>query len=129
MPHSIPDAELDARLDRLKACTRVYACTAVPANFAGIAAISCGYYDLDSGDWGASADNTRSQGGRQTTFAAQSGNNATANGTVNHLVFVIQGSSEIRRVVPCPNAVFTSGQPFAIASMDFVEADPVAVVA
>lgn len=124
MAHFTPTAEIDAKLDRIKACTRMYLCSAQPSTFAGIAAVSLGYYDLDSGDYSANADHTGTDGGRFTLVAAQSGNNATASGTGNHVALVIQGSSELRRVTTCPSVTVTSGQPWTSAAFKIVESAP-----
>ena len=123
-----PNAELDARLDRIKACTRVYLCSSQPTTFAEAVAAALGYYDLTSGDYSADADYTGAEGGRYTSVAAKSGNNATATGSGTHLALVIEASSELREVVVCGSISVTTGQPFNIQTFDIVEQDPAAPV-
>ena len=82
------DALKDAALDELATATRVSVCSAEPANFAGIAAVSLATYTLTAGTGGADwsiADGATD--GRSLTMAAQTGNNGTATGVSNFVVW------------------------------------------
>ena len=82
------DALKDAALDELATATRVSVCSAEPANFAGIAAVSLATYALTAGTGGADwsiADGATD--GRSLTMAAQTGNNGTATGVANFVVW------------------------------------------
>jgi len=82
------DAALDGTLDIIATCTRVSICSAEPANFAGIAAVSLGSYTLTAGD--GNGDWTIANGdtsGRKITLGAQSGNNGTDDGAADFLAF------------------------------------------
>lgn len=115
----------DGALDVLATSNIVHACTAEPANQAGIAAVTVGNYVLTAGDGGGDwtiADGDTS--GRKLTLGAQSGNNATGTGAALFLAFsdgvtllgVIDGSGE----------TLNSGSPWTLAALDVVEmADPI----
>lgn len=120
-----PDAELDARLDRIKSCTEMYLCSSQPTTRAGAISASLGSYTLAGGDYSANADYTGADGGRYTTVSAKSGNNASASGTGTHLALCT--STELREVLVLSSSVTTtSGQPFSVSSFQIIEQDPAA---
>jgi len=82
----VADAVLDAAGAKVATATRMTACSALPANFAGIAAVVKANEVLTAGVGG--GDYTAANGdtsGRKITVAAQTALTMTANGTVTHL--------------------------------------------
>ena len=82
----VADDVLDAALTKVATATRMTACSALPANFAGIAAVVKANEVLTAGVGG--GDYTLADGdasGRKVTVAAQTALTMTANGTVTHL--------------------------------------------
>jgi len=123
----IADTMHDAALAYGAACTRQSICSAQPANFAGIAAVSLGSYTLTpgagAGDWNALANGDVS--GRKLGIATQTGNNATASGTANHIAY--DEGVELRMVSTAAAKVVTVSEPFDVTGYNVVEyRDPVA---
>jgi len=79
------DATIDAGLNALKAgAIRVAMCSAEPANYAGIAAVTLGTATISSSDFTGPDDHTS---GRKLTFNGKAGVTPSGNGTVTHLAF------------------------------------------
>lgn len=119
------DAVYDAALAKIATCVTVHACSAEPANHAGIAAVSLGNYTLTAGlgggDWTAANGDTS---GRKLTLGAQSGNNGTATGSALFLAFT--DGTTMQGVIDGDGETINSGSPFTIAATDIVEfRDPV----
>jgi len=112
------DSVLDAALAEYATATRQTLTSAQPANFAGIAAVLLGSYTitagLGGGDFGAAANGDVS--GRKTAVGAQTGNNATATGTGNHVN--LDDATTLLGCTTCPNVSTNSGQPFDVAAYD-----------
>lgn len=115
------DLGLDAALDYFAASTILHVCSAQPANYAGIAALSLGSVVVDSGDF-AKADGDTS--GRKLTIAAQSIAAATASGTANHVALASTGDSTLRYVTTITPQAITSGNPIEVGSWKIEIADP-----
>lgn len=117
---NLADAVYNAALDKIATCTRVSACTAEPANYAGIAAVSVGNYTLTAGtgngDW-LIADGDTS--GRKITLLAQSGNNGTATGAASFLAF--DDGATLLCVVAGSGQTVNSGSPWTIAQFKVIE--------
>jgi len=119
------DDVYDAALAEIATATAVHACTAEPANHAGIAAVTIGNYTLTAGlgggDWTAAAGDTS---GRKLTLGAQSGNNATGSGDADFLAFT--DGSTLLGVIDGDGDTLNSGSPWTIAATDVIEIrDPV----
>lgn len=117
------DSVLDAALTKTATATRLSICSGQPANFAGIAAVSLGSYTLTpgagNGDFSAIANGDVS--GRKITVLAQTGNNASANGSATHIA--LDDGSTLLHVTTCPAKTVTSGEPFDTAAFDIEFAD------
>jgi hypothetical protein len=120
---SIPNfnsAVYDAALAKIATCTVVHACSAEPANHAGIAAVSLGSYTLTAGtgagDWLIAAGDTS---GRKVTLLAQSGNNGTATGVVDCLAF--SDGTTLLGVIDGDGDTINSGSPWTISAVDVTE--------
>lgn len=110
----------DAALAKIATCTHVSACTAEPANYAGIAAVRVGSYTLTAGLGGASwtaADGDTS--GRKLTLAAQSGQNGTATGAASFLAF--DDGTTLLAVVAGSGQTINNGSPWTLAALKVVE--------
>lgn len=118
------DATLDGALDIIATCTAVHACSAEPANHAGIAAVSLGSYTLTAGD--GNGDWVIANGdvsGRKITLQAQSGNNGTATGAANFLAFT--DGTTMHYTTAGDGDTINSGSAWTIAAYDVAEfADP-----
>lgn len=115
------DSVLDAALDDVATCNAVHICSAEPANFAGIAAVSLGEYTLTAGDGG--GDWTIANGdtsGRKITMGAQTGTNASATGTGTDLAFE-DGTTMKHRADLSASLGVTSGQEFQLSALDVLE--------
>jgi hypothetical protein len=122
---NLADAVFDAALAKLATCTAVHACTAEPANHAGIAAVSLGSYTLTAGtgngDWLIANGDTS---GRKVTLLAQSGNNGTATGAADFMAFT--DGSTLLSVIDGDGDTINSGSAWTIAATDVVEfRDPI----
>lgn len=115
----------DAALDKIATCTAMHACTAEPANHAGIAAVSVGSYTLTAGD--GNGDWTIADGdtsGRKITVAAQSGNDGTGTGAADFFAFT--DGTTLLAVCDGTGQTINSGSPWSTPATDVFEfADPV----
>ncbi len=118
------DSVLDGLLDVIATATRVSACTAQPANFAGIAGVSVGNYTITAGD--GNGDWTIANGdvnGRKITLGAQSGNNGTATGDADFLAY--DDGATLLFVTAASGQTVNSGSPWTIGAYKVCEvADP-----
>jgi len=121
-----PDGTLDAALSAAigDAVTRADLCTAAPANYAGIAAVTvANVTGLDSSDFTISNGDTS---GRKIRMAAQDIESASGGGTADH-VALSDGTTLICVLTLASSQVVTSGNPVTIGAVDVLELpDPVA---
>lgn len=125
MAKATPDDVLDAFLDEIALATMLYVCSAQPANFAGIAAVTLASVALTPGDGG--GDFTIANGdtsGRKLTVAQQAAISITASGTANHIVLAISGSSRLIYITTCTSQALTSGGTVTVPAWDIEVADP-----
>jgi hypothetical protein len=102
-----PTTVLDAALDGVDLCNIQHVCSAQPANYAGIAAVS-----LASVSMTPNTDYTKAAGdssGRKVTTAAKSGVSVTTTGTATHLVLALTTDSTLRLVTTCTSQGVTAG--------------------
>lgn len=121
MAKSAPDAMLDASLDYAAAATIQHLCSAQPANFAGIAAVSLASVAMAPGDF-TKADGDTS--GRKLTVAAKAAVPITTSGTANHVVLATTTGSVLRYVSTVASQQLTSGGTVDIGSWKIEVADP-----
>ncbi len=103
---------LDASLDKVKEADRVVACSADPANFAGVAAVTLAVNATPS--HGANEDYAS---GRQFTTAAATGITATATGTAAYYAYVDDTLSVLLRTYDITNVEVTSGTAYNFSSV------------
>lgn len=84
---------------------RMTACSAEPANYAGIAAVALATATVASGDFTNAAGDVS---GRKVTVAAKSGVTIDASGTANHVV-LHNNASILGYVTTCDALVLTAG--------------------
>lgn len=117
---NLADAVYDAACNKIATCTRVSACTAEPANFAGIAAVSVGNYTLTAGagngDWLVADGDTS---GRKVSLTAQSGSNGSATGAASFLAF--DDGTTLLAVVAGSGQTVNSGSPWTIGAFKVFE--------
>lgn len=101
---------------------RLVLCSAEPANFAGVAAVTLADVALVAGDY-TKADGDVS--GRKVTVAAQAAVPVTASGNGNHVAIVDDTNSLLLYVTTAPAQAVVSGGTVDIGAFDIEIADPV----
>lgn len=123
MGKATPDAVLDLMFDGLAADSDIlHVCSAEPANYAGIAAVSLASVAIDSGDWSKANGDTS---GRKTTVAQQSAISIASSGTATHVVIArAAATSVLKYVTTCTSQVLTAGGTVTVPAWDIEIADP-----
>lgn len=88
MAKMLDDSVFDAAIDKIATCTHINFCSAAPANYAGIAAVSLANKTVTAGI--GNGCYTKANGdtsGRKITVAAQTGMTPTGNGTIVYVAF------------------------------------------
>lgn len=122
MGKAAPDATLDSLADYVDQSNIMHVCSAEPANFAGIAAVS-----LASVAMTPDTDFTKANGdtnGRKFTVAAKAGVSVTTGGSATHVVLARTTDSTLRYVTTCTTQVLTAGNTINIPAWDVETADP-----
>lgn len=113
------DSVLDAALDNIATSTVLHVCSAQPADFAGIAAVSLADVAVDGTDF-AKSDGTS---GRKTTVAAQSAIPVDTSGSATHVVLAT--GTTLKYVTTCTAQALTSGNTVSTPAWTIQIADPV----
>lgn len=123
MAKQAPDATIDAMFDYVDQSTIQHVCSAEPANYAGIAAVTLANVTMtvDTGDY-TKANGTTS--GRKVTVAAKSAVPVTASGTANHLALARVADTTLRYVTTCTAQALVSGNTVNIPAWEIEVADP-----
>lgn len=103
----VNDAALEAAIDYVDLCDVQHLCSAQPANYAGIAAVSLGSVAMTP-----NTDYTHADGdvsGRKMTTAAKTNVSVTASGTVTHVALARTSDSTLRAVMTTTPLTVTSG--------------------
>lgn len=104
---------LDAALDKISTATRLVVCSAQPANFAGIAAVTLAVKTMTGGQF------TKANGdvsGRKVTVAAQADLPITATGDGNHLA--LDDGTTLLHVTTVTAQTLTSGNTVSTPAFD-----------
>lgn len=122
-----PDATLDEMLEAIGQATRVDVCSTQPTTYAeATSTYSLGNYTLTggagNGDWVIANGDVS---GRKLTLQAQTGNNATADGTAAHLAFT-NGVNTLYHVTTVTSESTNNGSPLDISAVDVAEVRDVA---
>lgn len=122
MGKAAPDATIDAMFDYIDQSTIMHVCSAEPANYAGIAAVSLADVAMT-----ADTDYTKANGdvsGRKVTVAAKSGVTVDNSGTATHVALARVADTTLRYVTTCISQVLTAGNTVNIPAWDVEVADP-----
>ena len=122
MAKFIPDAALDLIGDYVDQANIMHVCSAQPANYAGIAAVS-----LASVAMTPNTDYTKADGdtsGRKITVVAKPGINVGTSGTATHVVLASSGDTTLRFVTTCTSQALTSGNQVNFPAWDVETGDP-----
>lgn len=122
MGKAAPDIVLDAPADVIDQSNIMHLCSAEPANYAGIAAVSLADVAMT-----VNTDYTKANGdtsGRKVTVAAKNGVNVDASGTATHVVLASSGDTTLRYVTTCTSQAVTSGNTVNFPAWDIEFADP-----
>jgi len=123
MGKAAPDATIDAMFDYIDQSTIQHVCSAEPANYAGIAAVSLADVAMT-----ADTDYTKANGdtsGRKVTVAAKSSVPVDNTGTATHVVLARVADTTLRYVTTCTSQALTAGNTVNIPAWDIEVADPV----
>jgi hypothetical protein len=116
----VPDDVLDLSLIEIATATRVSVCSAEPADYAGIAAVSLGSLVLTPGDGNGDfviADGDTS--GRKLTLTEQAALTPTSDGTANYLAF--DDGTTLLKTVPMAGQLITTAQSWVIPATKLAE--------
>lgn len=122
MAKQSPDPVLDAAFDYVDQSTSMVVCSAEPANYAGVAAVT-----LATAVMTADTDYTKADaagGGRKVTVAAKNGVSVTATGTATHIALVRVADTSLRYVTTCTSQALTSGNTVNIPAWEISIGDP-----
>lgn len=118
------DVVLDAPLDKIATSTRQTACSAQPANFAGIAAVALADAVLAPGDF--TKDDYDDGGGvtgRRVTVAAKTGETVDTGGEATHIA--LDDGTTLLYVTLATAQVLTAGNPVNFPAWSVRFRDPV----
>ena len=116
------DDVLDAALDKAATCVTMSACSAEPANFAGIAAVKLADVTLTAGDGNGDyviADDTS---GRKCTVQAQNAVPVDTGGDANHVV--LDDGATLLITTTCTTQTLTGGNTVNFPAWKIAIADP-----
>jgi hypothetical protein len=122
MGKAAPDATIDSMFDYIDQCNIMHVCSAEPANYAGIAAVSLADVALTP-----DTDFTKANGdvsGRKVTVAAKSGVTIDASGTATHVVIARTTDSTLRYVTTCTSQALVAAGTVDIPAWDIEVLDP-----
>ena len=119
MAKQVADAVLDAALTEIATSTTLTVCSAEPANYAGIAAVTLASVTVSGADF-TIADGTTS--GRKTTVGEQAAVSISASGSATHVT--LDDGSTLQYVTTAPSQALTSGGTVTVAAWAVEIADP-----
>lgn len=122
MGKQAPDATIDSMFDYIDQCNIMHVCSAEPANYAGIAAVSLASVALTPDTDFTKANGTTS--GRKVTVAAKNGVSVSSSGTATHIAIARSTDSTLRYVTTCTSQALTSGNTVNIPAWEIEVADP-----
>lgn len=120
MAKKVDNSVLDGAFAIVDNAIRMAVCSAEPANFAGIAAVTLAQATMAPGDFTV-ADGDVS--GRKVTVAAKLGVSITASGTANHVV-LHDNAAVLHYATTCASQALVSGGTVDIGSWKVEIADP-----
>lgn len=122
MGKAAPDATLDAFLTKIATATRQTACSAEPANFAGIAAVALADAVMTPGDGNDYAIATGDTSGRKITTTAKADENVTTTDTATHVA--LDDGTDLIFVTTCDSQPLTTGNTVTFPAWSIEIGDP-----
>lgn len=116
------DLMMDASLDYVAGSVRMVACSAQPANYAGIAAVALADVAMAGGDFTKANGDTS---GRKVTVGAKASVQIDSSGTATHIA--LHDGTTLRYVTTCTSLALTAGAGNTVnfPAWDIEIADPV----
>lgn len=122
MAKAAPNAALDALGDYVDQSNIMHVCTAEPANYAGIAAVSLASVAMTPNTDYVKADGDVS--GRKITVAMKNGVSIATTGTATHIALATTGDSTLRYVTTCSSQALIAGNTVNVPAWDIEVRDP-----
>jgi hypothetical protein len=124
MGKQAPDATIDAELAYIAASDIMHVCSAEPANYAGIAAVSLASVAMTAGNGNDYTIANGDASGRKVTTAAKNGVSVASSGTATHIALAKVGDTTLRYVTTCTSQALTSGNTVNVPAWKVEVADP-----
>lgn len=116
------DLVMDAALDYIAACDRLFVCSAEPSSYSDAAtAVDLATETLTSGDFTKANGDTS---GRKVTVAEQATITVDHTGTATHIALGKSGTSELTYVTTCTSQALTAGNTVTVPAWKVEIADP-----
>jgi len=122
MGKAAPDATIDSMFDYIDQSSIMHVCSAEPANYAGIAAVSLADVALTP-----DTDFTKANGdvsGRKVTIAAKNAVVVDNTGTATHIAIARVADTTLRYVTTCTSQLLTAANTVDIPAWKIEVADP-----
>lgn len=122
MGKAAPDATIDSMFDHIDQSNIMHVCSAEPANYAGIAAVSLADVAVTP-----DTDFTKANGdtsGRKMIVAPKNSVPVDVSGTATHIVLARTTDSTLRYVTTCASQVLTAGNLVNIPAWEVEVEDP-----
>lgn len=122
MGKMLADAVFDAALAKLATSIHQVVCSAEPANYAGIAAVTLASKTVTAGNGNGDYTIADDSSGRKVTTTAHTAVSITASGTATHIAY--DDGTTLLGVTTCTSQALTSGGTVDIPAHKFSIADP-----
>jgi len=117
-----PDDMIDAALEYVQACNRMFVCKAEPTDYADASATEdLATITLTTPDDLAIADDTS---GRKITIAAKSGETIDHTGDATHIALGLSSDTSLRYVTTCTTQTLTAGGTVDVPAWKISISDP-----
>jgi hypothetical protein len=116
------DLVMDAALDYIALCDRMFVCSQEPASYAE----ASGTYDLATHTL-AAGDFSKANGdssGRKVTIAQQASITVDHSGSATHIALGKSGTSELTYITTCTSQALTAGNTVTVPAFDIEIGDP-----
>ena len=125
MAKATPDAVLDVMLTDIATSTILHVCSAQPANYAGIAAVSLADIVLTPGDGNGDFAIANHTSGRKLTVSQQAAIDIDASGTATHIALAIGGATDVlKQVTTCTSQALVDTGTVTVPAYIISVADP-----
>lgn len=122
MAKFMSDASANAMLDFIATATRMSVCSAQPANFAGIAAVSLANVTMTAGNGNDYTHSDVPAGGRRTTVAQKANITVNTSGDATHIV--LDDGTQLIYGTTCATQALASGGTTTVPSWNIDINDP-----